>query len=147
MGQIVIPEWGATKKYIGKESGLQVACYRLSNFYIKTPLVIHVANERKTNIRRGQKLKAQGVTAGVPDLMIDEARGGYLGLRVELKTKGDKVSRAQKFMLAWYTYKGYYAAVVWNTEAYEELLTWYVSLDPTFTPFSHKGPPPNPLEI
>jgi len=42
------------------------------------------------------KLKAEGVRAGVPDLCLPVARGGFHGLYVELKAAGGRVAPAQQ---------------------------------------------------
>lgn len=41
------------------------------------------------------KLKAEGVSAGVPDLCIPVARGPYHALFIEMKAQGGKLSNAQ----------------------------------------------------
>lgn len=62
-------------------------------------LLIHIANERKTSPRQGAYLKAQGVRAGVPDLLLAIPAGGYNGLWLELKrSKGGRVTEAQAEM-------------------------------------------------
>ena len=42
-------------------------------------------NGGKRNIITAKKLKREGVKAGYPDLSLDMARGGYFGLRIEMK--------------------------------------------------------------
>lgn len=43
------------------------------------------------------KLKAEGVRRGYPDLLLDVARGGWHGLRIELKRrKGGRLSEHQE---------------------------------------------------
>lgn len=45
------------------------------------------------------KLRAEGVKRGVPDIALDHARGGYHGLRIELKRKRD--GRTSDEQAAW----------------------------------------------
>ena len=52
---------------------------------LKKVLWCHVANERRTSIQEGVRLKAKGVKSGVPDCMIYTAKGGFNGLALELK--------------------------------------------------------------
>ena len=48
-------------------------------------------------VRAGAKLKAEGMLPGYPDLLVDEARGGWFGLRVEMKReRGGRVGKAQR---------------------------------------------------
>lgn len=59
----------------------------------------HVANERCTTPQRGAFLKAQGVKAGVPDVLIFTAprkRDYCRGVALELKAKGGRLSEHQK---------------------------------------------------
>lgn len=45
---------------------------------------------------KGCVMKAMGVRAGIPDLVLYMPRGGYHALFVEVKTKDGKVSKVQK---------------------------------------------------
>lgn len=44
-----------------------------------------------------RKLKAEGMRAGVPDLMLPVPHGGYHGLFIEMKTKTGTLSWEQKW--------------------------------------------------
>ena len=57
------------------------------------------------------RLKAEGVTPGVPDLMIAEPRGRKAGLFVEMKKPGGRASAAQKCMIEQLNRRGYAAIV------------------------------------
>jgi hypothetical protein len=48
-------------------------------------LLFHVPNGGARDYTVGAKLKAAGVRAGVPDLILPVARQGYHGLAIELK--------------------------------------------------------------
>jgi hypothetical protein len=56
-------------------------------------------------------LKAEGVQAGYPDLLLDVARGPYHGLRIEMKTAIGVVSKEQKDWIERLTRHGYRAVV------------------------------------
>lgn len=72
----------------------------------------HSPNGGKRHIATATRFKKMGVKAGYPDLIIDIARGGYHGLRVELKKeKGGSVSKAQKERLEMLNEQGYRAVV------------------------------------
>ena len=49
-------------------------------------LIYHVPNGGHRIKAVAAKLKGQGVKAGVPDLVLPMARGGYFGLYIEFKT-------------------------------------------------------------
>lgn len=50
-------------------------------------LIYHVPNGGHRVKAVAAKLKAQGVKAGVPDLVLPMARGGHFGLYIEFKAK------------------------------------------------------------
>ena len=52
-------------------------------------LWFHPANERKSSIQQGVRLKAKGVKSGVPDCMIFTPKGRFKGLALELKITKD----------------------------------------------------------
>lgn len=69
-------------------------------------LAVHIANERKTSLQRGAKLKRMGVLAGMPDIMIYENRINKetnklnnVGLAIELKIKPNKPTKNQLAVL------------------------------------------------
>lgn len=77
-----------------KEDSLQMAAAR----YLDTMglLWCHVANERRSSIQAGARLKSKGVKSGVPDVLIFEPSSDYNGLAIELKIKPNKPSKNQK---------------------------------------------------
>ena len=81
-----------------EEHRIQVACFNWFNVqYPKLRgLLYHVANGGWRNKVVAAKLKAGGVVPGVADLILDIARGGYHGLRIELKTAKGKQSPVQR---------------------------------------------------
>lgn len=59
-------------------------------------LMYAIPNGGLRNATVAAKLKAEGVKAGVPDIFLPAARGGYHGLYIELKrTKGGRLSVEQ----------------------------------------------------
>jgi hypothetical protein len=74
------------------------------------------------------KLKAEGVTPGVLDINLDEPRGEWHGLRIELKTLTGRPSKQQREWIARLTERGYCARVCKGAEQAKELLVWYLSL-------------------
>lgn len=66
------------------------------------------------HIITARKLKAEGVKAGVPDLLLPVARDGQHGLWIEMKTKGGKISATQTWWLAELEKEGYQVAVCYS---------------------------------
>ncbi len=82
--------------------------------------IVHVANGGKRSKRVGAALKHNGVKRGYPDLVIDIARGGFHGLRIEIKKPDDgTVSKEQVERLQMLKDEGYRAVV---TEGYQETM-------------------------
>lgn len=82
------------------EHDLQVACvaWFRSTFAHHGPVLFAVPNGGGRNAVEGARLKAEGVTPGVADLILLEARGGYSCLCIEMKThrRGSGQSQAQR---------------------------------------------------
>lgn len=72
-------------------------------------MLYHVPNGGKRDIRVAKKLKREGVKAGVPDIVLPVARGGYHGLYIELKVGKNKPTTLQKEWLEKLEQEGYYA--------------------------------------
>lgn len=66
------------------------------NKYPELELLHHIPNGGKRDKRTAEKLKAEGVKAGVPDICLPVARKGYNNLYIELKRIGGKASKEQK---------------------------------------------------
>lgn len=98
-------------------------------------LTFHVPNGGRRDKVTGAKLKAQGVKAGVPDLVFALARGGYFGLFIEFKATPPHdaaVSSEQKAWVNSLMAQGYCAVVCKGiTEAMKEI-NCYLSLPLTF---------------
>lgn len=58
-------------------------------------LMYHVPNGGKRSPSEAARLKAEGVRAGVPDIVLPTARGGYFGLYIEMKTEEGRLSASQ----------------------------------------------------
>lgn len=66
---------------------------------LNTKLFHAVPNGGRRDAREAAGLKLQGVKAGVLDIALDVARGGYHGLKMELKIPGGKCKKASKEQL------------------------------------------------
>ena len=75
-------------------------------------LMYHVPNGGSRDVREARRMKGQGVKAGVPDICLPAARGGYHGLYIELKRpRGGRVSEAQGEWIEALRREGYRAEV------------------------------------
>lgn len=95
--QISIINWATLQKYKN----------RTLDYYLS-----HPANGGYRKDKEAAKLKRMGVQAGYPDLILDIPKGGYHGLRIELKKlKGGVTRDNQKERIAVLNEEGYYAVV------------------------------------
>jgi hypothetical protein len=76
------------------------------------------------------RMKAEGVRAGVPDLCLPVARGGFHGLYLELKTAAGTVSRAQRQWLQALAREGYRAEVCKGWQAAKAVIEDYLGTMP-----------------
>lgn len=117
------------------EHGAQTALFRTVAMHEahrpELALLFAIPNGGKRDKITAAKLKAEGVKAGVPDLMLPVARGGYHGLFIELKVGDNRPSKSQKEWIAHLLNQGYDCAVCWEwTQAMEILLAY---LDGVYT--------------
>lgn len=79
----------------------------------------------KSNVVRAARMKAEGVRAGLPDVIAFEPRGGAHGWCCEFKVKPNKPTAAQ---LAWHAElraRGYVVIVAYSVqEAWDSLVTY-----------------------
>jgi len=85
--------------------------------------------------RRGAALKAEGVKAGVLDLALDVSRGGYHGLKIEMKKVFDLSKPSEQFaskeqleFIAFLREQGYCAGVCQGWQQAIGVLEWYMEL-------------------
>ena len=77
-----------------KESILQTACVRWFRLQYPDLIIYAVPNGGSRNVREAQRLKAEGVLAGVADLVVLLPQGK--SLYIEMKVKGNRQTENQK---------------------------------------------------
>ena len=91
-------------------------------------LLYHIPNGGKRGKGEGGRFKAEGVKAGVPDICLPVARGGYHGLYIELKRqKGSRLHETQKEWLESLTKQGYYTAVCHGWQMAADVIEKYLT--------------------
>lgn len=101
--QIAYLQWADLQKHKGNPLSLYIH---------------HSANGGRRDAREGKHFKEMGVKAGYPDLTIDIAKGGYHGMRIELKRgNNDKESDKQKERIALLIEEGYHAVFCKGVDA------------------------------
>jgi hypothetical protein len=97
-------------------------------------LIYHVPNGGQRHKLVAIKLKEQGVKAGVPDLVLPMARGGYFGLYLEFKAtvpNDAAVSASQHAWIRQLNEQGYLAIVCRGHFDAMEQIRAYLLLPPT----------------
>lgn len=97
-------------------------------------LMYHVPNGGHRVKAVASKLKAQGVKAGIPDLVLTMARGGYFGLYIEFKATPPNdaaISASQHERIHKLNEQGYLAVVCRGHFDAMEQIRAYLRLAPT----------------
>lgn len=97
-------------------------------------LAYHIPNGGHRVKAVAAKLKAQGVKAGVSDITLPMARGGYFGLYIEFKATPPHdaaVSASQMAFLQAVEAQGYLALVCRGFDAAREVIDGYLALPAT----------------
>jgi hypothetical protein len=97
--------------YKGDEHDLQKNFFKyLSTYYLQNPylyLFHAIPNGGTRNKIEAGRLKAEGVTSGIPDTFLPIPKKGYNGLYIEFKTKRNKPSDDQRIMMLMLDSQGY----------------------------------------
>lgn len=118
--------------------------------YIRDKYPDTIFNSDLSGIRVGKglanKIKKMHSENGIPDLNIDEPRGGWFGLKIELKATGnspfrktgmlkdDEHLRKQWKILIRLSNKGYFTGFCTGYEEAKLVVDWYMSLPATTYP-------------
>ncbi len=95
-------------------------------------LLFAIPNGGHRHITVARKLKAEGVKAGIPDICLPVARGGWHGLYIELKTRKGWQSKPQKAWQAALIKQGYRAEVCRGWEQACWMIEEYLNTDSDF---------------
>lgn len=94
--------------------------------YPDLAMLWHVPNGGHRSKAAAGKFKAEGVKAGVSDYALDCARGGWHGLRIELKAKGGRLSPEQREYIEDCLFQNYRAEVAVGWEQAKDILIDYL---------------------
>lgn len=119
------------KKYIGRESNFQQSAMELLDVLGKVAL--HVPNESKGTKAWHIKRKKQGLKKGFLDVLVLEAKKGYHGLVIELKTDGKYPTKEQYEWMDKLNAQGYYACWTDSFDEFMFIVTSYFSLERELT--------------
>lgn len=116
------------------EARLQQECIMWFNKHYRdlSDLLFAIPNGEKRDKITAARLKAQGVKAGVPDLLLakagmDSTGWPYYGLFIEMKTDTGTLSPEQKRIIPQLQAQGYRVEVVRSLEQFQQLITEYLA--------------------
>ena len=114
-----------------KESTLQITCVKWFNaiYPEHQGLLFSVPNGGQRNAITAKIMKAEGVVAGVSDLILFMPRRGYHALCIEMKVDTNKQSENQKIWQKKAEGEGYLYKVIYTIEDFAKLVKWYLSTD------------------
>lgn len=115
------------------ESAEQQCLFRWAGFqtgrFPELEMLYHIPNGGSRGKAEAGRFRAEGVKAGVPDLCLPVARGGFHGLYVEMKRlKGSKTSDEQKAWLAKLKAQGYCVALCKGWQAAADVIMQYLRM-------------------
>lgn len=94
--------------------------------YPELRLLFHVPNGGSRSKATAGRMKAMGVKAGVPDLLLPVARGQYIGIWCELKVGRNKPTAEQRWWITELRRQGYKVAVSYGAEEAVGVLVGYL---------------------
>ena len=98
-----------------------------SGKYPELSLLYHVPNGGSRHRAEAARLQAEGVKAGVPDLCLPVARGGFHGLYIELKrVRGSRTSDLQVGWMESLMKQGYCVALCKGWEQAAQTIIEYL---------------------
>lgn len=113
----------------------RIQCAIVKWFYYAYPAyrggcMFAVPNGGHRNIQTAARLKAEGVTSGVSDLLLLVPKREYHGLCVEVKTPVGRQSDNQKNWQRIIEAQGYKYCIVRSLDEFAELVRWYLDEPP-----------------
>lgn len=94
--------------------------------YKELELMYHVPNGGRRDKREAASLRRQGVKAGIPDIVLPVARGGFFGLYIELKFGKNKTSPIQDVWIKRLREMNYKVEVCYGWVAAREVIESYL---------------------
>ena len=117
-----------------EEQGQQIALLHwadmMMNQYPELDLMYHIPNEGKRSVSTGSRLKKLGLKAGVPDIVLPVARGGYHGLYIEMKYGRNTLTDNQRQWMDALKKAGHLTAVCYSFMEAKDVILGYLGMKP-----------------
>lgn len=117
-----------SRKNKSPEHDIQVAIVGLLESIEPKPLYSATVGGVRLAIHTAKKMKEAGYSKGVPDMLIFEPRGEYLGLAIEVKTEKGRASDEQKNWQMALNNKGWRAEICKGFDECADVIYEYFNL-------------------
>lgn len=126
--QLLCPKPGSQRKRRSEESSHQKAFFQWLTLWDKNvrALTFHIPNGGSRHAFEARSLKAQGVTAGVPDIFCAIPTKDFSGLWIELKSTKGALTEKQKIMGNLLRRSGYQCYVAYSWFEARDMLIHYL---------------------
>ena len=118
-------------RVIASESQEQQALFKWKAYNIRAVpelfLLHHIPNGGLRDKITARHMKEQGVMAGIPDISLPVARGGYHGMYIEMKVGNNKPSERQQECIKWLREQGYRVEICYGWVEAAEAIKEYLS--------------------
>jgi hypothetical protein len=123
----VVPTEHAEQSLLVKWAALQLERHPELAYLVAVPNFFGNVGNVHARMGAAMRAKAEGRKKGYPDLILDVARGGFHGLRIEMKkVKGGSVDPEQRAWHEWLRSQGYRVEVCKGWEAARDVLLDYL---------------------
>lgn len=124
-----------TKKRVDHEFQEQKALFQWRDVMVRAHPELKLLEGSMNGVRlstaQAGKAKAAGMLKGSHDITLPVARGGYIGLSIELKVGHNKPSTEQIQVGSWLAEEGHLVRYCWGWEAAREEIVAYLALPRT----------------
>lgn len=108
------------------ESDIQKACVKWFRLQYPGLVLCSIPNEGKTSPQMGAIMKSMGLLAGMPDLILFAAEGGFNGLLIEMKSPEGRLTESQTAIHTKLKRKGYHVEVCRSFEQFKSIIENYL---------------------
>lgn len=116
------------------ESEQQIALFQWATMmerrFPELGMMFHIPNGGARHIRVAQRLKAEGVKPGVPDIFLPVARKKSHGFFIEMKSAAGVVGHEQNRWLKFLELQGFYTDVCYSWIEAAQKICRYLGIDP-----------------
>lgn len=125
-GKVIQPQDIAKDSEHSHQSALFAWAALSVDKYPQLKWMFAIPNGGLRDIRTATNLKAEGVKAGVPDIMLAYPTKNFAGLFIELKVGKNKTSKEQDAWLSYLSSVGYMTTVQWGWEGAKDIIVDYL---------------------